>query len=89
MKKTSFEEALKAFESIVQELETGDLPLEAALKKFEEGVKLSKLCSRTLDETEKKISILMQDSEANLNEEPFLPETSKTKEPNTGPDVDV
>ena len=74
MKSKSFEEAVKALESIVQELETGDLPLETALKKFEEGVKLSRLCSRKLDETEKKVSILIKDSEGNLAEEPFLPE---------------
>lgn len=75
MKNVSFEEAVKTLESIVHELETGDLPLETALKKFEEGVKLSKLCSRKLDETEKKVSILIQDSEGNLSEKPFLPET--------------
>ena len=74
MKSKSFEEAVKALESIVQELETGDLPLETALKKFEEGVKLSRLCSRKLDETEKKVSILIKDSEGNLAENPFLPE---------------
>ncbi len=75
MKTKSFEEAVKALESIVQELETGDLPLETALKKFEEGVKLSRLCSRKLDETEKRVSILIKDSEENLTEKPFLPKT--------------
>ena len=75
MKNISFEEAIKALESIVHELEAGDLPLETALKKFEEGVKLSKICSRKLDETEKKISILIQDPEGNLSEKPFLPGT--------------
>jgi len=75
MKNISFEEAIKALESIVHELEAGDLPLETALQKFEEGVKLSKLCTRKLDETEKKISILIQDSEGNLSEKPFLPGT--------------
>ena len=75
MKNISFEEAIKSLESIVHELEAGDLPLETALKKFEEGIKLSKHCSRKLDEAEKKVSILVQDSEGNLSEKPFLSET--------------
>ena len=74
MKKNSFEEAMKQLEKIVQELETGDLPLETAIQKFEEGVKLSKLCSRKLDETEKKITMLLEDSEGKRIPKPFLPE---------------
>jgi len=72
MKEKTFETAMKQLEEIVQQLESGDLPLEAALKKFEEGVKLSKFCSRKLDETERKISILLADSNGNLREEPFI-----------------
>jgi exodeoxyribonuclease VII small subunit len=75
MNEESFEEAMRRLETIVQELETGDLPLEVALKKFEEGVRLSKLCSRKLDETEKKISILLKDPKGDLCERPFSPET--------------
>lgn len=58
-------------EEIVRELESGDLTLESAMKKFEEGMKLSKYCSRILDETEKKIRVLMSDEEGNVIEEPF------------------
>jgi len=72
---------MQQLESIVQQLETGDLSLEIALKKFEEGVKLSKLCSRKLDETEKKVSILIKDSEGNTKEKPFIPETENHKKP--------
>jgi len=81
MKSKSFEESMQQLESIVQKLETGDLSLEIALKKFEEGVKLSKLCSRKLDETEKKVSILIKDSEGNTKEKPFIPETENHKKP--------
>jgi exodeoxyribonuclease VII small subunit len=81
MKSKSFEESMQQLESIVQQLETGDLSLEIALKKFEEGVKLSKLCSRKLDETEKKVSILIKDSEGNTKEKPFIPETENHKKP--------
>jgi exodeoxyribonuclease VII small subunit len=65
---------MKLLERIVQELEDGDLPLEKAIKKFEEGIKLTKLCSEKLDETEKKISILLKNSEGQMTEKPFMPE---------------
>ena len=54
MAKRTFEQSMKQLEQIVQELESGDLPLEKAIKKFEEGIQLSKSCSKMLDETEKK-----------------------------------
>jgi exodeoxyribonuclease VII small subunit len=71
MAKQSFEKALKQLEDIVQELETGDLPLEKAVKRFEDGIKLSRFCSETLNETEKRIQILLQDSEGNISEAAF------------------
>jgi exodeoxyribonuclease VII small subunit len=74
MAKKTFEQSLNQLEKIVQELESGDLPLEKAIKKFEEGVQLSKLCSRKLDETEARINLLMQDQEGNVSESPFEPE---------------
>ena len=76
MAKQTFEKAISLLELIVQDLETGDLPLEEAFKKFEEGVKLSKTCSRKLDETEKKIRILMNDNNGNVTEKPFIAELS-------------
>ena len=76
MAKPTFEKAMQQLEKIVQELETGDLPLETAMNKFEEGVKLSKLCSRKLDETEKKITILLENSERKRIESPFISENS-------------
>jgi len=66
---------MKRLESIVHELESGDLTLDEALKKFQEGVKLSKLCSNKLDETEKKVSILLKDDEGNVQAEPFRDES--------------
>lgn len=58
-------------EKIVQDLEDGDLPLETAIKKFEEGVRLSRFCFDKLEETEKKVSLLLQDQNGNLIEKPF------------------
>ena len=74
MAQKTFEQSMKALERIVQELEDGDLPLEKAIKKFEEGIKLSKLCSEKLDETEKKISVLLKNSEGQMNEKLFVAE---------------
>jgi exodeoxyribonuclease VII small subunit len=74
-KKQTFESAMKQLEQIVLEMETGDPPLEKALKKFEEGVKLAKFCSEQLDVTEKKITTLVKDQSGTLAEKPFGGET--------------
>ena len=68
MSKKTFEESMKQLEQIVDELESGNLPLEKALKKFEEGVKLSKACNKKLDEIEQKVTILTKDSDGNVQE---------------------
>jgi len=72
MAKITFEQSMKKLEQIVQELESTDLPLEKAMKKFEEGIQLSKLCSEKLDETEKRITLLLQDNKGNVSEKPFV-----------------
>lgn len=74
MAKKTFEHSMKQLETIVHELEGGDLPLEGAIKKFEEGIQLVNFCSKKLDETEKKITILMKDSTGEVVEKPFLDE---------------
>ena len=58
-----FEEALARLETIVSELEKGDLPLDDSLKIFEEGIKLSKNCLKMLDDAEKKIEIMVQEKD--------------------------
>ncbi len=67
----SFETSIEELEQIVNDLESGDLSLEESIKKFEAGVKLSKTCSKKLDETEKKISVLLADSAGNMTEKDF------------------
>jgi exodeoxyribonuclease VII small subunit len=74
MAQKTFEQSMKQLERIVQELEDGDLPLEKAIKKFEEGIKLTKFCSEKLDETEKKISILLEGADGQMIEKPFIDE---------------
>lgn len=66
-----FEEALARLEGIVARLEGGDLPLEEALGIFEEGVRLTRHCSRRLTEAERKVSILLKNSQGQLEERPF------------------
>ncbi len=70
-KKKTFEDSMSQLEKIVEDIEDGDLPLETALKKFEEGVLLSKFCFDKLDETEKKVSLLLKDQNSNISEKPF------------------
>jgi len=79
MAKQTFEEAMKQLEQIVQELESGDLPLEKAILKYEEGVRLSRFCSEKLDETEKRVTIL-QNQEGNVLEKPFMQENESEED---------
>lgn len=74
MEEVQFEEALKQLEAIVSRLEIGDLPLEEALSIFEEGVRLTKLCSARLNEAEQRVNILARNAESpsgELVERPF------------------
>ena len=66
MEKT-FESALGELELIVQQLEQGDLDLEGSLKLFEKGVKLSRECRERLAKAERRIEILLKDSNGNLS----------------------
>jgi len=60
MAKDKFEEALGKLDDIVRKMETGDMTLEESLKAFEEGIKLARLCSRKLDEAERRVEILLK-----------------------------
>jgi len=63
MAKEKFEEALGRLEDIVKRMEAGDMTLEESLKAFEEGIKLAGLCSRKLDEAERRVEILLKQEE--------------------------
>jgi len=63
MAKEKFEEALGRLEDIVKKMEAGDMTLEESLKAFEEGIKLARLCSRKLDEAERRVEILIKQEE--------------------------
>jgi exodeoxyribonuclease VII small subunit len=72
----SFEESLKKLETIVEQLEQGDLALEESLKLFEEGVGLSATCKKELDAAEGKVQILIKQRDGSLKAEPFGSETT-------------
>lgn len=60
-KKTfNLEKSLADLEALVEELESGDLPLDKAMKKFEDGIKLTRGCQAALRDAEQKVEILMQ-----------------------------
>ncbi|HSG66818.1 MAG TPA: exodeoxyribonuclease VII small subunit [Gammaproteobacteria bacterium] len=58
------EQSLKELEALVERLESGDLPLEEALKQFEHGVKLTRACQTILKQAEQKVEILLQKTDA-------------------------
>jgi exodeoxyribonuclease VII small subunit len=74
MSTQTFEKAMKQLEKIVQDLESGDLPLEKTIKKFEEGIELSQFCSKKLEETEAKIKQLVKDQDGVIHEDPLFDE---------------
>lgn len=69
-----FEKALTRLETIVQDLEEGNVSLDEALKRYEEGVKLSRACQDKLVQAEKKIQVLTKTLSGSLKKEPFDPE---------------
>lgn len=66
----SFEELMDDLENIAEELESDKLNLDDSMKKFEEGMKISKLCNEKLENAEKKISILLE-KDGEIKEENF------------------
>ncbi len=77
MAKEKFEEALERLEDIVRKMEAGDMTLEESLKAFEEGIKLARLCSRRLDEAERRVEILLKQEEE-LVTKPFKVEENES-----------
>jgi len=71
----SFEESLKRLETVVDQLEKGELTLEESLKLFEEGVNLTASCKQELDAAEGKVQMLVKQRDGSLEAEPF--ETEK------------
>jgi exodeoxyribonuclease VII small subunit len=79
MAEVKFEEALEKLEEIVSQLESGDLALEESLAKYEEGVRLVRLCQKKLGEAKKKIEILVKTKNGKVKLEPFEEESEKKR----------
>ena len=98
MAEISFEKALEKLEKIVSELENGNISLEDALSRYEEGIKLSRLCQEKLAHAEKKIEVLSKTAKGELVRKPFeesaesdadeLPRTRKARKPAAGESVE-
>ena len=71
MAEVKFEKALKRLEEIVGELEKGELDIDKSLEIFEEGIKMSRVCSKKLNEAEKKIEKLTRNDKGELIRELF------------------
>ncbi|MCD5390958.1 exodeoxyribonuclease VII small subunit [candidate division NPL-UPA2 bacterium] len=78
MAEVKFEEALKKLENIVEGLEGGNLSLDEAVKKYEEGMKLAKICTKKLEEAERKVEVLVKSEGGRKEKKPF--DTSKLEE---------
>ena len=66
MEEIKFEKAIEKLEKIVEFLESGEIPLDEALKRYEEGIKIARLCGQKLAEAEQKIEMLVRDPSGNL-----------------------
>ena len=71
----SFEASLAELESIVKQLEGGDLPLEKAIEHFEKGIALSEACRKQLEAAETRVEILLKRNNK-VETEPFEPKDS-------------
>ena len=84
MAEIKFEEALKRLEKIVEDLEGGNLSLDESLAKYEEGIRLSKECSKKLEVARKKVEILLKSEDGSVVLKPF---DEKEAEEETKPGV--
>ncbi len=71
MKELSFEKALEKLEKIVDELEEGNLSLDDSLKKYEEGIKLTRTCQQKLEKAKARIEVLLKDTKGDFSREEF------------------
>lgn len=59
MAKEKFEDALEKLENIVRDMEAGEMPLDSALKSFEEGIRLIRFCQTKLEDSERRVEQLL------------------------------
>jgi exodeoxyribonuclease VII small subunit len=69
----TYEQAVLELESVVDMLESGDLPLEESIKVFEKGISLVRICNKKLDDIEKRITLLVEGKDG-IIEKDFNPD---------------
>jgi exodeoxyribonuclease VII small subunit len=77
-KKGDFERSLARLEEVVKRLESPDLPLDEAMKLFEEGMKLSRECQGQLEQAEGRVEILLKQADGKIAAQPFESEDEKS-----------
>lgn len=70
----TFEQAMDRLEAIVAKLESGEVPLEAAIEMFQEGMELSRLCGQKLEQVERRIEMLVEGESGGMGRKPFAPD---------------
>ena len=80
MAEMKFEDALKKLEKIVGDLENGNIPLDEALEKYEEGIKLSRACAKKLEVAKKKVEILLKAEDGSVELKDFDEKTASEEE---------
>ena len=76
-KKPAFEQSLARLEEIVRKLESANLPLDDAMKLFEEGMQLSRECQKQLEQAEARVEILLKKAGGEMTAQPFEPENDE------------
>ncbi|KXG78158.1 Exodeoxyribonuclease 7 small subunit [Fervidicola ferrireducens] len=71
MPEYKYEEAIARLEEIIEKLEQGNLSLEESLSLFEEGIKLTKICTKILDEAEGRVQVLIKDLNGQIDFKDF------------------
>jgi len=76
-KKQDFEQSLARLEEVVRKLESANLPLDQAMKLFEEGMQLSRDCQKQLEQAEARVEILLKKAGGEMVAEVFEPESEE------------
>lgn len=71
MEKFDFEMSMDKLQELVNKLEKGDLTIDESIDAFKQGIELSRLCTKKLDEVEREITVLMEGIDGSVKEEPF------------------
>ena len=77
-KKADFERSLQRLEEVVKRLESANLPLDDAMKLFEEGVELTRECQKQLEQAEGRVEILLKKADGKIAAEAFEAKDEET-----------